>query len=180
MGQTVVAENKPGAGGIVGTDYVAHAAPDGYNIVLMDPGFVANPILQKTMPYDIFKDMVAVSIVSSSPEVLVVTPSLGLKTYADLVAYGKANPGKLNYGTAGVGTAPHLAAEHVEGAHRHRRHARPVQGHWAVLHRLDERQDPDGVFQHRRRPAVHLQRQRNSPGDHRRQASGRSIRMCRP
>ena len=62
------------------------------------------------MPYDIFKDMVTVSIVSSSPEVLVVTPELGIKTYAELVAYGKANPGKLNYGSAGVGTAPHLAA----------------------------------------------------------------------
>lgn len=111
IGQTVVAENKPGAGGIVGTDYVAHAAADGYNIVLMDPGIVANPILQKTMPYDVFKDLVAVSIINSSPEVLVVTPGLGIKTYADLVAYGKAHPGKLNYGTAGVGTAPHLAAE---------------------------------------------------------------------
>ena len=111
MGQTVVAENKPGAGGIVGTDYVAHAAPDGYNIVLMDPGIVANPILQKTMPYDVFKDLVAVSIINSSPEVLVVTPHLGVKTYADLVAYGKSHPGKLNYGSAGVGTAPHLAAE---------------------------------------------------------------------
>src|ERR1700692_458520 len=67
LGQTVVPENKPGAGGIVGVDYVAHAAPDGYSIALMDPGIVANPTLQKSMPYDIFKDLVTVSIVSSSP-----------------------------------------------------------------------------------------------------------------
>ena len=107
----IVPENKPGAGGIVGVDYVAHSEPDGYNIVLMDPGIVINPTLQKSMPYDIFKDLVTVSIVSSSPEVLVVAPQLGIKTYAELVAYGKANPGKLNYASAGVGTTPHLAAE---------------------------------------------------------------------
>jgi tripartite-type tricarboxylate transporter receptor subunit TctC len=111
LGQTVVPENKPGAGGIVGVDYVAHAAPDGYSMALMDPGIVANPTLQKTMPYDIFKDLVTLSVVSSSPEVLVVAPQLGIKTYAELVAYGKANPGKLNYASAGVGTTPHLAAE---------------------------------------------------------------------
>jgi tripartite-type tricarboxylate transporter receptor subunit TctC len=111
LGQTVVVENKPGAGGIVGVDYVAHSAPDGYNMAVMDPAVVINPILQKSMPYDIFKDIVPLSITSSSPEVLVVSPQLGIKTYAELVAYGKANPGKLNYASAGVGTTPHLAAE---------------------------------------------------------------------
>lgn len=110
LGQPVVAENRPGAGGIVGVDYVAHSDPDGYNIVIMDPAIVINPVLQKSMPYDIFKNLVTVSIVNSSPEVLVVTPALGIKTYAELVAYGKANPGKLNYASAGVGTTPHLAA----------------------------------------------------------------------
>jgi tripartite-type tricarboxylate transporter receptor subunit TctC len=111
LGATVVAENKPGAGGIVGVDYVAHSAPDGYEMAIMDPAVVINPTLQKSMPYDIFKDLVTLSIVSSSPEVLVVAPQLGIKTYAELVAYGKANPGKLNYASAGVGTTPHLAAE---------------------------------------------------------------------
>ncbi len=110
LGQPVVADNRPGAGGIVGIDYVAHSDPDGYNVVLMDPAIVVNPTLQKSLPYDIFRDLVTVSRVSSSPEVLVVAPQLGFKTYADLVAYGKANPGKLNYASAGVGTAPHLAA----------------------------------------------------------------------
>jgi tripartite-type tricarboxylate transporter receptor subunit TctC len=110
VGQPVVADNRPGAGGIVGVDYVAHSDPDGYDVVLMDPAIVINPTLQKSLPYDIFTDLVTVSRVSSSPEVLVVSPSLNIKTYADLVAYGKANPGKLNYASAGVGTAPHLAA----------------------------------------------------------------------
>ncbi len=111
LGQPVVAENKPGAGGIVGVDYVAHSEPDGYNFALMDPAIVINPTLQKSMPYDIFKDLVTISVINSSPEVLVVAPQLGIKTYAELVAYGKANPGKLNYASAGVGTTPHLAAE---------------------------------------------------------------------
>jgi tripartite-type tricarboxylate transporter receptor subunit TctC len=110
LGQPVVADNRPGAGGIVGVDYVAHSDPDGYNVVLMDPAIVINPTLQKSLPYDIFTDLVTVSRVSSSPEVLVVSPQLGVKSYAELVAYGKANPGKLNYASAGVGTAPHLAA----------------------------------------------------------------------
>jgi tripartite-type tricarboxylate transporter receptor subunit TctC len=111
LGQTVVVDNKPGAGGIVGVDYVAHSAADGYEMAIMDPAIIINPTLQKSMPYDVFKDLVTLSIVSSSPEVLVVSPQLGVKTYAELVAYGKANPGKLNYASAGVGTAPHLAAE---------------------------------------------------------------------
>jgi tripartite-type tricarboxylate transporter receptor subunit TctC len=110
LGQTVIVENKPGAGGIVGVDYVAHSAPDGYYMAIMDPAIVINPTLQKSMPYDIFKDLVTLSVVCDSPEVLVVAPQLGVKTYAQLVAYGKANPGKLNYASAGVGTTPHLAA----------------------------------------------------------------------
>jgi tripartite-type tricarboxylate transporter receptor subunit TctC len=109
LGQTVVAENKPGAGGIVGVNEVAHGTPDGYNVVLIDPSIVINQTLHKTMPYDVFKNLVTVSIVCSSPHVLIVSPQLGVKTYAQLVAYGKANPGKLNFGSAGVGTTPHLA-----------------------------------------------------------------------
>lgn len=109
LGQTVVAENRPGAGGIVGVSEVAHAAPDGYSIVLIDPSIVINQTLHKSMPYDVFKDLATISIVCSSPHVLIVSPKLGVKTYAQLVAYGKANPGKLNFGSAGVGTTPHLA-----------------------------------------------------------------------
>jgi tripartite-type tricarboxylate transporter receptor subunit TctC len=111
LGQTVVAENRPGAGGILGTDVAARSTPDGYTIVLMDPAIVINPVLQEHMPYDLFKQLEVVSVVSSSPEVLVVAPELGLKSYQDLIAYGKANPGKLNYASAGVGTTPHLAGE---------------------------------------------------------------------
>jgi tripartite-type tricarboxylate transporter receptor subunit TctC len=109
LGQSVVPENKPGAGGIVGVSEVAHAAPDGYNVVLIDPSLVTNPTLHKSMPYDVFRDLAAISIVCSSPHVLAVSPQLGVKTYPLLVAYGKANPGKLNIGSVGIGTTPHLA-----------------------------------------------------------------------
>jgi tripartite-type tricarboxylate transporter receptor subunit TctC len=111
IGQPVVAENRPGAGGISGTDAVARSAPDGYTLVLMDPAIVINPTLQPSMPYDLFKQLQTVSIISSSPEVVVVAPQLPVKTVAELIAYGKANPGKMNFASAGVGTTPHLGAE---------------------------------------------------------------------
>ena len=109
--EPVVVEDRPGAGGILGVTYTAHAAPDGYTIVLDDPAIVTNPSLHKSLPYDIFKDLVPISIVATAPEVLVVAPQLGIKTQAALVAYGRANPGKLDYASAGVGSTPHLAAE---------------------------------------------------------------------
>jgi len=111
LGQPVVAENRPGAGGMVGTEFVARAAPDGYTLLIMDPAIVINPTLQASVPYDLFGQLKTVSIVTTSPEVLVVAPALPVKTLGELVAYGKANPGKLNFGSAGVGTTPHLAAE---------------------------------------------------------------------
>ena len=77
----------------------------------MDPAIVINPTLQADVPYDLFKSLQTVSIVSSSPEVLVVALSLPVKSVSELIAYGKANPGKLNFASAGIGTTPHLAAE---------------------------------------------------------------------
>jgi tripartite-type tricarboxylate transporter receptor subunit TctC len=106
-----VVEDRPGAGSVVGVDYVARATPDGYTIVLVDPGLVTNPTLHKSLPYDVFKNLVAISIVATAPEVLVVGPQLGVKTHAALLAYGRANPGKLYYASAGIGSTPHLAAE---------------------------------------------------------------------
>jgi tripartite-type tricarboxylate transporter receptor subunit TctC len=111
IGQPVVAENRPGAGGITGTDVTARSPADGYTLVLMDPAIVINPTLQPSMPYDLFRQLQTVSIISSSPEVVVVAPQLPIKSMADLIDYGKANPGKMNFGSAGVGTTPHLAGE---------------------------------------------------------------------
>ena len=101
----------PAPAASAGTDTVARSAPDGYTLVLMDPAIVINPTLQPSMPYDLFKQLATVSIISSSPEVLVVAPQLPVKTLAELIAYGKANPGKLNFASAGIGTTPHLAGE---------------------------------------------------------------------
>jgi tripartite-type tricarboxylate transporter receptor subunit TctC len=111
LGQPVVPENRPGAGGMVGTAAVAHAAADGYTLVIMDPAIVINPSLQPSVPYDLFNQLVTVSLVTSSPEVLVVAPQLPVKTLAELIAYGRANPGQLNFASAGTGTTPHVAAE---------------------------------------------------------------------
>jgi tripartite-type tricarboxylate transporter receptor subunit TctC len=110
IGQPVVAENRTGSGGIPGTDYVVRSAPDGYTLVMMDPALVINPTLLPSVPFDYAKDLQVVSRVNSSPLVLVETPSLP-KTYAEFVAYAKANPGKLNFASAGIGTTPHLAGE---------------------------------------------------------------------
>jgi tripartite-type tricarboxylate transporter receptor subunit TctC len=111
IGQPVVAENRTGSGGIPGTDYVVRSAPDGYTLVMMDPALVINPTLLQSVPFDLFKDLQVVSRVNSSPLVLVVSPSLPAKTYAEFLAYAKANPGKLNFSSAGIGTTPHLAGE---------------------------------------------------------------------
>ena len=111
LGQQVIPENRPGAGGITGTDSVARSPADGYTLVLMDPAIVINPTLQPSMPYDLFKNLTTVSMISSSPEVVVVSPELPIKSITDLIAYGKANPGKLNFASAGIGTTPHLAGE---------------------------------------------------------------------
>jgi tripartite-type tricarboxylate transporter receptor subunit TctC len=111
LGQSVVADNRPGAGGMVGTDVVARSPADGYTLLLMDPAIVINPTLQTSVPYDLFKQLEAISVVSSSPLVLVVAPGLNVKTFDEFIAYAKANPGKLNFASAGIGTTPHLSGE---------------------------------------------------------------------
>lgn len=74
LGQSIIVDNRPGAGGIVGVDTVAHAAPDGYDLLLIDPSLVTNPVLHKKMPFDAFKDLAPISLVGSSLDVLVVAP----------------------------------------------------------------------------------------------------------
>jgi len=123
VGQPVVIDNRPGAGGIIGVEYTARAAPDGQTIVVMDPAIVINPTLQEKIPYDLQKDLQTIAVIGSSPLVLVVNPSVPATTVAALVDYARANPGKLNFPSAGIGTTPHMAGEllslraHVQMTH---------------------------------------------------------------
>jgi tripartite-type tricarboxylate transporter receptor subunit TctC len=111
-GQSVVVENKPGAGGNIGADLVAKSAPDGYTILLGALSTHAvNPSLYAKMPYDAVKDFVPITLLATTPNVLVVNPSLPVNSVQDLVAYAKAHPGKLSFGSGSNGSAGHLAGE---------------------------------------------------------------------
>lgn len=109
-GQPVIVENRTGANGNVGADYVAKSAPDGYTMLLSDVGALAiNPSVYANMPYDPVKDFSPVVMVSYSPHVLAVHPSVPVSSVQELIAYAKANPGKMNFANSGTGGAPHLA-----------------------------------------------------------------------
>jgi tripartite-type tricarboxylate transporter receptor subunit TctC len=111
LGQPIVVENKPAAGGTVATSEVAHSTPDGYTMVLAFNGPLSfAPLLQK-LPYDVQKDLAPVIITSSQPNVLAVNATLPVHSVKELVAYAKANPGKLNYASVGNGSSSHLNME---------------------------------------------------------------------
>jgi tripartite-type tricarboxylate transporter receptor subunit TctC len=111
LGQQVVVDNKPGAGGNVGADMAAKAVPDGYTMLMANTALVVSPFLFARMTFDPLADLVPVTMVNSAPLMLVVHPSLPVKSVAAFLAYARANPGKLNYGSGGIGTTPFLAAE---------------------------------------------------------------------
>lgn len=111
LGQPFIIENKAGAGGIIGADQVAKAAPDGFTILLTTSALNMNAALKATLPYDVFKDFEPITAVAFAPSILVVHPSLGVKSVRELIARAKAKPGALTYASAGVGTPAHLSAE---------------------------------------------------------------------
>jgi tripartite-type tricarboxylate transporter receptor subunit TctC len=109
--QQVVVDNRAGAGGIVGAEVAAKAAPDGYTLFLGGVGSHAiNPALHRDLPYDPIKDFAPISLIASAPLVIVVHPSLPVKTIDELIAYARAHPGQLNYASNGNGSSSHLAA----------------------------------------------------------------------
>ncbi|MEO7729294.1 MAG: tripartite tricarboxylate transporter substrate binding protein [Burkholderiales bacterium] len=114
-GQSVLVDNRTGAGGSIGADFVAKSAPDGYTLLLGNAGpMTINPGLQKKLGYDVQRDFTPVTQMTASPMVLVVHPSLPVKSVPDLVRLAKARPGQLVYATAGVGNLQHLAMEDVQ------------------------------------------------------------------
>ena len=110
-GQAVVVENKPGAAGNIGADFVAKAPADGHTLLLLVNSYTINTTLYKNLNWDLIRDFAPVSRYANSPMVLVVNEKLPAKTFAEFLVYAKTNNGKLNYGSAGTGTAPHLAGE---------------------------------------------------------------------
>lgn len=110
-GQGVVIENRAGAAGNIGAEAVARAPADGYTILLCVNSYTINTTVYRNLGWDLLRDFAPVGRFAVSPLVLVVHPSLPIKTVRDLIEYGKANPNKLNYGSAGNGTAPHLSGE---------------------------------------------------------------------
>ena len=111
MGQQVVIENRSGASGIIGTEVVAHARPDGYTLLINTIPFVTNSLLYAKVPYDPFADFLPVIWLCSSPATLVVNPSLPARSVRELLELAKSSPGGLNYSAAGAGTNPHFAGE---------------------------------------------------------------------
>jgi tripartite-type tricarboxylate transporter receptor subunit TctC len=111
LGQPIVIENRPGAGGLVGTEFVAAAAPDGYTILAISPSHVINPALYAKTTYDALKSFEPITVMANTHQMIVAHPSLAAKDLKELIEYAKKNPGKLNYGSAGTGSATHLNME---------------------------------------------------------------------
>ena len=116
LGHPVVIENRAGAGGIAGTEAAAKAAPDGYTFLMTNVSLVTSAYLYSRLPYDPQKDFVPVTLVATSPLMLVVHPAVAAKSVQELIALAKANPGRLNFGSGGVGSTPHLSVELFKSA----------------------------------------------------------------
>ena len=110
-GQTVVVENRPGAGGVVASQALVSALPDGYTLIVVASGHATNPFLYPKLPYDTFKDFTPISLLASSPNILLVRTDSAFKTLSDVIAQARAKPGSLSFAHAGTGTSTHLAGE---------------------------------------------------------------------
>jgi tripartite-type tricarboxylate transporter receptor subunit TctC len=110
-GQSIVVENRPGAGGVIASQAIATSPPDGYNLIMVASGHATNPFLYPKLPYDTFKDFSPISLLASSPNILLVRADSPFKSVGDVIAAAKAKPGSMSYDHAGNGTSTHLAGE---------------------------------------------------------------------
>lgn len=111
LGKQIVVDNRPGAGGVIATEIVAHALPDGYTLLVAPTQHAINPSLYAKLPYDPQRDLAPVSLLGSSAAVVVVYPQLPVRNISELIAYAKSRPGKLHYASSGVAAATHMAGE---------------------------------------------------------------------
>jgi tripartite-type tricarboxylate transporter receptor subunit TctC len=111
LGQPVIIENKPGAGGTIGAAQVAKSEPDGYTVLIHSSGHALNPAIYPNLPYDTVKDLTGVTPLAAVPNVMVVSPARGWKSVADVIAAARSHPGQMNYASAGTGSATHMNAE---------------------------------------------------------------------
>lgn len=111
LGQPIVIDNKPGAGGNIGAEATVRSAADGYTIVMASTSLASNPSLQKKMAFDPLKDLIPISQCCGVPMIVVVHPTLPIRSIAELITYARINPGKLNFASSGIGTSSHLAGE---------------------------------------------------------------------
>ncbi len=111
LGKQVIVDNRSGASGVIGTDLVAKAAPDGYTLLINTLPLVTNQYLMPQVPYDPVRDFETISMVTSSPAIVTVHPSVPVHSIKELIAFARARPGQLNYSSAGFGTNPHIAGE---------------------------------------------------------------------
>jgi tripartite-type tricarboxylate transporter receptor subunit TctC len=111
LGQTVILDNKPGANGNIGADYVAKSAPDGYTLLLGNSSLPISNALYSQLSFDPIKDLTPIAVMVNTPSVLVANPKFGAKTIPELIALAKQDPGKINYSSAGIGSTPHLGME---------------------------------------------------------------------
>ena len=116
LGQTVIVENKPGAGGTIAAGQVAKAAPDGYTLLLNSSGHTVSPWIYDKLTYDTAKDLRGITLLARQPNILVVSPDKGWKTVNDLVKQAQVQPGKMSFGSAGVGSATHMNGEKFKAA----------------------------------------------------------------
>jgi tripartite-type tricarboxylate transporter receptor subunit TctC len=111
LGQPFFVENKPGAGNMIGIEFVARSPGDGYTLLLVASTLALNSVLYKKVPYDPVRDFAPITIAATAPNVLIVNTALPVRSLAELIALAKSNPGALSYGTPGIGTSPHLSME---------------------------------------------------------------------